>query len=184
MKLELLRTDSSGLEIAHPTTLFLQYKHNTSMLASHTKVSEMNKVAEELAAALLTMEEWDTLRNWLILWISNKAIEVDADPHPNLLWVGRNELEKHAPLIGRRGLVLENRRVTDRSQAKAKGKTVKWREGKSRKKRRNKIKGLKAKSAMYGMKLLHSKTKNRNGFYNLTHLVSTSTGIMVPLDCC
>ena len=41
----------------------------------------------------------------VVLWVTNIIIVKDEDPDPRLLWVGKNELVMHAPLIGRRGLV-------------------------------------------------------------------------------
>ena len=99
----ILRSDISGADM--PTTLFMQYKHSEIPQASSPmKVSEMNNVIEELEKSLDSMV-WEANRHWLLLWVTNRIIEVDVKPHEKLLWVGKNELESHAPLIGSRGLL-------------------------------------------------------------------------------
>jgi hypothetical protein len=67
----------------------------------------MNAVVDSLS---LTLEgiEWDNSQNWLILLVTNRQILEDAIPHPKLLWVGKDNLEQHAPLIGRRGLAIKD----------------------------------------------------------------------------
>jgi hypothetical protein len=99
----ILQTETSGADLH--TTLFVQYKHSTALCPSCCKVSEMNEEIKELDNALRTMK-WATNRHWLLLWVTNNPIHVDDEPHERLLWVGKDELEKHAPLIGRRGLVI------------------------------------------------------------------------------
>jgi hypothetical protein len=107
LNLELVNNDPSCLGLKVPTTLFIQYKHTSiDTGALHIKVSAMNAHTEKLSK---TLEEqgWDTkTQNWLILWVSNRPILEDVIPHSRLLWVGRDNLEQHAPLIGRRGLVI------------------------------------------------------------------------------
>jgi len=85
------------------TTLFVQYGHSTMRRAPKLKVSEMNTVINELHTTLVAMQ-WDNARHWLLLWVTNRPIDVDAKPHEKLLWVGKDNLEKHAPLIARRSL--------------------------------------------------------------------------------
>jgi hypothetical protein len=87
------------------------------MSGQYITVSEMNKVAIDLADRL---KRGKPLK-WLLFWVSNRRIKVDVDPHPNLLWVGRNNLEKHAPLIGPRGLVRQ-----EDGSAKAKEQRGEW----------------------------------------------------------
>ena len=111
LNLQLVRADSSGLEGEITTTLFLQYNHttnvNTTTQPSQIKVSTMNEQARLLATILAKMG-WDHSRlNWLMLWVSNRSIQEDEAPHPKLLWVGKDNLVQHAPLIGPRGLVTQ-----------------------------------------------------------------------------
>ena len=83
--------------------LFVQYKHSKLESDTTVKVSEMN-TAVELLSSRLKRYQWKG--EWLFLWVSNRnVIEDTKNPDPHLLWVGKNELVKHAPLIGRRGLV-------------------------------------------------------------------------------
>jgi hypothetical protein len=70
-----------------PTTLFMQYKHSTMRRAPNLKVSEMNKVIDQLHQTLVAMQ-WDTERLWLLLWVTNRPIHIDARCHAKLLWVG------------------------------------------------------------------------------------------------
>ena len=101
----MLRPEKSGL--TWHTTLFVQYKHSTVPLTSSSvKVSEMNADIDALHETLVAME-WETTRHWLLLWVTNRNIQLDAEPRERLLWVGQDDLEKHVPLIGRRGLVIE-----------------------------------------------------------------------------
>jgi hypothetical protein len=99
----ILRTETSGADLH--TTLFVQYKHTTMSHTSSCKVSEMNEQVIELDRTLRAMK-WARKRHWLLLWVTNKPIHVDGKPHKKLLWVGKDELENHAPLIGLRGLVI------------------------------------------------------------------------------
>jgi hypothetical protein len=99
----ILRTDMNGVDM--PTTLFMQYNQSKiPRSSSPMKVSAMNELVQELEKALVAMG-WETSRRWLLLWVTNRKIKVDIEPHEKLLWVGRNNLEKHVPLIGRRGLI-------------------------------------------------------------------------------
>lgn len=86
-----------------PVVLFIQYKHSKPDAGGVVKVSKMNASVVLLAARLKSCG-W-VGPEWLFLWVSNRNIEKDVDPDKRLLWVGKNELENHAPLIGRRGLV-------------------------------------------------------------------------------
>ena len=87
--------------------LFIQYKHSKLGSKTEVKVSEMNAAVAELNSRLQHCKNWKG-GEWLFLWVSNRVINDREDhvtPDPRLLWVGKNELVKHAPLIGRRGLV-------------------------------------------------------------------------------
>lgn len=86
-------------------TLFVQYKHSKLESKSQIKVSEMNHEVTKLETYLSEPGSNWCGRPWIFLWVSNRAIVNDVDPHPNLLWVGRDQLIEHAPLIGRRGLI-------------------------------------------------------------------------------
>lgn len=87
-------------------TLFMQYKHKKLESKTQVKVSEMN-AAVQLLESRLKASDWQE-REWLFLWVSNREVVVDMEiTDGRLLWVGKNDLIKHAPLIGRRGLVLE-----------------------------------------------------------------------------
>ena len=57
-------------------------------------------------------------RQWAFLWVTNRKVDTDAaiGPHEKLLWVGRDELCEHAPLIGMRGLVAVEVDRTDDDQ--------------------------------------------------------------------
>ena len=97
-----------------PTTLFVHYEHSTMRRAPKLKVSQMNKVIKQLHTTLVAMQ-WDTTRLWLLLWVTNRPIHIDARCHEKLLWVGRDDFEKHAPLIARRGLVRSEGQGLDES---------------------------------------------------------------------
>lgn len=69
----------------------------------------MNKEVKSLDDVLYAMT-WEKpkdmpQRSWLLLWVTSKPIHVNAKPHENLLWVGKDEFEKHVPVLGRRALV-------------------------------------------------------------------------------
>ena len=84
--------------------LFIQYKHKKLNSKTKVKVSEMN-AAVKLLELRLNVSKWEG-GEWLFLWVSNREVEMDmTDPDQRLLWVGKDDLVKHAPLIGRRGLV-------------------------------------------------------------------------------
>ena len=103
LNLRLTRNDGPNRNGYVYVVLFVQYKHSKLESDTNMKVSEMNAAAE-LLSSRLKQHEWK--REWLFLWVSNRNIIEDTnDPHPHLLWVGKNELVKHAPLIGRRGFV-------------------------------------------------------------------------------
>ena len=86
-----------------PVVLFIQYKHSKPEANGVVKVSKMN-ASVVLLESRLNSCGW-VEHEWLFLWVSNRRIEVDVTPNKRLLWVGRDELANHAPLIGRRGLV-------------------------------------------------------------------------------
>ncbi len=81
----------------------IQYKHSKPEANGVVKVSKMN-ASVVLLESRLNSCGW-VEHEWLFLWVSNRRIEVDVTPNKRLLWVGRDELANHAPLIGRRGLV-------------------------------------------------------------------------------
>ena len=87
------------------TTLFLQYKHGTLESEALVKISEMNDTVTQLETYLSGSESNWGGRPWIFLWVTNRAIVENATPHPKLLWVGKDNLMDHAPLIGRRGLI-------------------------------------------------------------------------------
>lgn len=92
-------------------TLFMQYKHKKLESKTQVKVSEMNAAVQLLESRLKT-SKWQG-GDWLFLWVSNRQVVVDMENTDHrLLWIGKDDLVKHAPLIGRRGLVLEE---TDRA---------------------------------------------------------------------
>ena len=87
------------------TTLFVQYKHSKLDSDAQVKISQMNETVAKLEIYLSGQEsEWGH-RPWIFLWVTNRAIVADEDPHSRLLYVGKDNLIEHAPLIGRRGLV-------------------------------------------------------------------------------
>ena len=107
LNLQLVRRDPSGREFEIPTTVFIRYKlTSANTQAPHLKVSTMNSHAKILAETLGKMA-WDNSQNWLILWVSNRPILENVIPHSRLRWVGKDNLEQHAPLIARRGLVIK-----------------------------------------------------------------------------
>lgn len=86
-------------------TVFMQYKHSVDLEADTTvKVSAMNGAVETLRGRL-AKHGWPREREWLFLWVTNRSVVVDVPANENLLWVGREELFEHSPLIGMRGLV-------------------------------------------------------------------------------
>lgn len=86
-------------------TVFKQYKHSVEVNASvKVKVSEMNAQVIKLKE-LLARHSWPSSQEWVFLWVTNRLVNLDAEPDEKLLWVGREELCEHAPLIGMRGLV-------------------------------------------------------------------------------
>ena len=86
-------------------TLFLQYKHSVSLVGSEAvKVSLMNQAVTALRERL-SRHLWPMARQWALLWVTNRSVIIDAEPDAQLLWVGREQLCEHAPLIGMRGLV-------------------------------------------------------------------------------
>lgn len=94
------------------TTLFIQYKHSKECSDSTVKVSFMNSEAERLEEKI-SKSSWDQ-RSWLFLWVTNREVNKDTDDvHKNLIWVGKDALIEHAPLIGGRGLVSGNDFVRD-----------------------------------------------------------------------
>lgn len=103
LNLRLTRNDGPNRNEYGDVVLFVQYNHSKLESDTTVKVSEMN-TAVELLSSRLERCQWKG--DWLFLWVSNRNIIEDTkNPHPRLLWVGKNELVKHAPLIGRRGLV-------------------------------------------------------------------------------
>jgi hypothetical protein len=109
LNLQLVRQgDPLGRKYEIPTTLFLQYQQNGHghREALPINVSAMNTHVETISATLADMG-WDNSQNWLVLWISNGPILEDAIPHSKLLWVGKDNLERHCPLIARRGQVMQ-----------------------------------------------------------------------------
>ena len=102
LNLTLSKADDSTQNV--DVILFIQYKHKKLNSKTQVKVSEMD-AAVELLASRLKGSEWGG-HEWLFLWVSNREVEMDMDsPDHRLLWVGRKDLVKHAPLIGCRGLV-------------------------------------------------------------------------------
>ena len=97
-------------------TVFLQYKHSVKLDATDmVKVSTMNEAVIKLEERL-RRSGWPMSRQWVFLWVTNRKVDMDAavGPHEKLLWVGREELCEHAPLIGMRGLVaVEDDRTDD-----------------------------------------------------------------------
>ena len=92
-------------------TVFTQYKHSINLDTDEkVKVSMMNDAAAKLKKRL-TKHSWPSDRQWVFLWVTNRSVTMDVEPHEKLLWVGRQELSEHAPLIAMRGLVAveENR---------------------------------------------------------------------------
>jgi len=87
------------------TTLFIQYKHSKLESDAQVKISEMNDTVTKLETYLSGSESNWGGRRWIFLWVTNRAIVDNATPHPNLLWVGKDNLIEHSPLIGRRGLI-------------------------------------------------------------------------------
>ena len=73
----------------------------------------MNETVTKLETYLSGPGKWSG-RPWIFLWVTNRAIVDDATtPHPNLLWVGKDKLIDHAPLIGRRGLIPKEEERSD-----------------------------------------------------------------------
>ncbi|CAB9511248.1 expressed unknown protein [Seminavis robusta] len=95
-------------------TVFMQYKHSVDERGTTVKVSEMNGAVETLRGRLAN-HGWPRDREWLFLWVTNRSVEVDVPANEKLLWVGREELFEHSPLIGMRGLVVDeqSREVND-----------------------------------------------------------------------
>ena len=86
-------------------TVFKQYKHSVDLNATESvKISTMNEAVIKLEQRL-TKHGWPVSRMWVLLWVSNRSVNVDQEPHEKPLWVGRWELQEHAPLIGVRVLV-------------------------------------------------------------------------------
>ncbi len=88
--------------VSVPVVLFIQYKHSKPEANGVVKVSKMN-ASVVLLESRLNSCGW-VEPEWLFLWVSDRYIEVDDVADKRLLWVGENELENHAPLIGRREL--------------------------------------------------------------------------------
>jgi hypothetical protein len=86
-----------------PVVLFIQYKHSKLGAGTVVKVSDMNAEVRLLESRLRQCA-WSG-GEWLFLWVSNRKIDVDVGADARLIWVGKSELEMHAPLIGRRGRV-------------------------------------------------------------------------------
>ena len=105
VNLKLSEMEADNDTKAESTTLFIQYKHSKLMAKGKVKVSEMNREVQKLGDYLKDKSSKWNGRPWIFLWVTNWEIVKDADPDPNLLWVGRDKLIDHAPLIGRRGLV-------------------------------------------------------------------------------
>ena len=98
-----LRAASSGIAVRK--TMFIQYKHSGLMSrTSAVNISTMNKEVRKLAARLQKYG-WPDDRGWIFLWITNRDVGKDAKPDPHLLWVDKNTMAYHAPLLGTRGLV-------------------------------------------------------------------------------
>ena len=86
-------------------TVFVQYKHTAQIdTSAKIKVSEMNAAVINLMDKL-SSHGWPPSREWVFLWVTNRLVDLDVEPNDKLLWVGRNEVYEHAPLIGMRGLV-------------------------------------------------------------------------------
>lgn len=78
----------------------------------------MNGAVAKLESYLSGTESNWGHRPWIFLWVTNREIVDDAVPHPRLLWVGKDKLIDHAPLIGRRGLIpLEEERIEEEERA-------------------------------------------------------------------
>jgi hypothetical protein len=97
---------AAAATVDETTTLFIQYKHSKLESDAQVKVSEMNEAVKKLETYLSGPGKWGQ-RPWIFLWVTNRAIVDGAIHHPNLLWVGKDKLVDHAPLIERRGLIPE-----------------------------------------------------------------------------
>ncbi|CAJ1936998.1 unnamed protein product [Cylindrotheca closterium] len=87
-------------------TIFLQYKHSDpESSSSKVRVSHMNQEIEKLGASLKRHEKWESDRQWIFVWITNREVESDTLANERLLWVDKDSLSLHCPLIGNRGLV-------------------------------------------------------------------------------
>ena len=99
--LNLGKTD--GSQNAEDVVLFIQYKHSKLESKTTVKVSDMIQACKSLDERLKLCHFQSP---WLFLWITNRKIDNDVkNSDSRLLWVGREQFVKHAPLIGRRGLV-------------------------------------------------------------------------------
>lgn len=105
-------SSAAAATVDKATTLFVQYKHSKLESDSKVKVSEMNETVKKLATYLSGPGKWGG-RPWIFLWVTNRTIVNDTTPHPNLLWVGKDKLIDHAPLIGRRGLIPKEKERRD-----------------------------------------------------------------------
>lgn len=104
---------AAAATVDETTTLFVQYKHSKLESDAQVKVSEMNETVTKLETYLSGPGKWGG-RPWIFLWVTNRAIVDNATtPHPNLLWVGKDKLIDHAPLIGRRGLIPKEEERSD-----------------------------------------------------------------------
>ena len=96
------------------TTMFIQYKHSgLSSRTSPVHVSTMNQSVTLLGRRLAACG-WSEDQEWILFWVTNRAVIHDVTPDDKLLWVDKSVLASHAPLLGRRGLVPhESLRVPD-----------------------------------------------------------------------
>lgn len=87
------------------TTLFIQYKHSAlSSTTSTVNVSTMNKEYAKLKSRL-KKHGWPNDRPFLFLWVTNRTVDRDEEANNSLLWICKESLADHAPLLGQRGLV-------------------------------------------------------------------------------
>ncbi|CAJ1957011.1 unnamed protein product [Cylindrotheca closterium] len=81
-------------------TIFLQLSS-----PSKVRVSQMNEEVKKLDFAIGRHRKWEPERQWILLWITNREVDIDSTADERLLWVDKGSLTGHCPLIGNRGLV-------------------------------------------------------------------------------